>query len=187
MKTIYLIGSLRNPEVPNVATQLRTLGFDVFDDWHAAGPEADDCWMRYEQFKGHDLKQALKGYAAKHVFAFDQHHLGRADIGILVLPAGKSGHLELGYLCGQGKRCYVLFDKEPERFDVMYQFATGGTYYSPSELMDALKKDYPNENIRRRQLHRPVKATGQSRRVNKTGPHHNKHVAARRKASRTSR
>jgi len=36
---------------------------------------------------------ALKGYAADHVFEFDKHHLDRCDTAILVLPAGKSGHL----------------------------------------------------------------------------------------------
>lgn len=150
MKVVYLIGSLRNPTVPYVAGQLRLQGFEVFDDWFAAGPEADDYWQKYEVNRGHDLKAALQGHAAKHVFAFDQRHLDRSDIGILVLPAGKSGHLELGYMCGQGKRCYVLFSGEPERFDVMYQFATGGVYYFTEQLMDALEQDYPNEDIRER-------------------------------------
>jgi nucleoside 2-deoxyribosyltransferase len=40
------------------------------------------------------------------------------------MPAGKSAHLELGYMIGRGKPCFVLFDEEPERWDVMYQFAT---------------------------------------------------------------
>lgn len=150
MRVIYLIGSLRNPQIPLIAANLRKADFEVFDDWYAAGPEADDCWMRYEKLKGNNMKIALKGYAAKHVFSFDQYHLNRADIGVLVLPAGKSGHLELGYLCGQGKKCYVLFDKEPERFDVMYQFATGGIHYSFVGLLGALREDYPNENIRQR-------------------------------------
>ena len=123
--TIYLIGSLRNPQIPKIATRLRTEGFDVFDDWYAAGPEADDKWMEYEKARGHDFAQALQGYAAKHVYRFDLHHLNRADMGLLVLPAGKSGHLELGYLIGRGKPGYILLDKEPDRYDVMYCFASG--------------------------------------------------------------
>ena len=39
---LYVIGSLRNPAVPQVAKRLREAGFLVFDDWYAAGPEADD-------------------------------------------------------------------------------------------------------------------------------------------------
>ena len=138
-KVIYLIGSLRNPEIPKIGDYLRGLGFEVFDDWFAAGPEADDWWQKYEKGRGHSYPEALKGYAARHVFEFDLHHLGRADLGVLVLPAGKSGHLELGYLIGQGKPGYVLFDKEPERFDVMYQFAKG-VYYDLRELGSALSE-----------------------------------------------
>ncbi len=40
---VYVIGSLRNPKIANVAETLRQrLGVEVFDDWLAAGPEADD-------------------------------------------------------------------------------------------------------------------------------------------------
>ena len=124
-KYIYLIGSLRNPKVPELAATLRAHGHEVFDDWYAAGPEADDYWMRYEQARGHNLAQALAGNAGQHVYQYDKKHLDRAGVGVLLLPAGKSGHLELGYLIGQGKPGYILLDGEPERFDVMYNFASG--------------------------------------------------------------
>ena len=121
---VYLIGSLRNPEVTKIANSIRELGLDVFDDWMAAGPEADDYWQKYETGRGHSYRQALAGRAATHVFGFDKHYLDLATAGVLVLPAGKSGHLELGYLIGQGKPGYILLEKPPERFDVMYKFAT---------------------------------------------------------------
>lgn len=140
MKCIYLIGSLRNPEIPELGNSLRLCGFDVFDDWFAGGKIADDEWQAYENARGHSYKEALGGYAARHVFEFDKHHLDRADIGVLVLPAGKSGHLELGYMAGQGKPTFVLFDKIPERYDVMYQFATAVTF-DVYELQKALS-DY---------------------------------------------
>jgi hypothetical protein len=138
MKTIYLIGSLRNPEIPNVGNSLRKLGFDVFDDWHAGGPNADDEWLRYSRERGQSYKEALSSWAAKHVFEFDKEHLDRSDIGVLVQPAGKSGHLELGYLAGSKKPTFVLFNGEPERWDVMYQFATG-LCFSLEELEQELK------------------------------------------------
>ena len=123
MPKIYLIGSLRNPAVPEIGNDLRTAGFDVFDDWYAAGPEADDCWREYETLRGHSFEQALEGYSAKHVYNFDLTHLHEADAGILLTPAGKSGHLELGFLAGRGKKTMVYFtDPNPDRWDVMYQF-----------------------------------------------------------------
>ena len=124
MNKIYLIGSLREPKVPEVAQALRKAGHEVFDDWYSAGPRADDHWQAYETSRGHNYKEALDGYAAIDVFEFDHHHLDRNEIAILVLPAGKSGHLELGYFIGTGKPGYILFDDDVEkcRWDVMYQF-----------------------------------------------------------------
>ncbi len=138
---VYLIGSLRNPEIPKVAKYLRTLnnGIEVFDDWHAAGELADTAWQEYETARGHRYKEAIKGHAAKHVFEFDYHHLCRADVGILVMPAGRSGHLELGWLIGRGKPGYVLFDTEPERFDQMYQFCTN-VFFNVEELGEELSR-----------------------------------------------
>ena len=135
---VYVIGSLRNPEVTKIANILREDGHDVFDDWMAAGPEADDYWMKYEKERGHDLATALQGFAAQHVFHFDKHHLDAADAVVLVMPAGKSGHLELGYSIGKGKRGYILLDKEPERFDVMYAFAAG-IYTKLDQLREVLR------------------------------------------------
>ncbi len=124
-KCIYLIGSLRNENIPDIGNKLReSLNCEVFDDWYAAGRIADDCWQEYENKRGRSYKEAIKGYAAKHVFAFDKHHLDRSDIAVLVMPAGRSGHIELGYHLGRGKPGYILFEKEPERYDQMYQFCT---------------------------------------------------------------
>jgi nucleoside 2-deoxyribosyltransferase len=137
MSSIYLIGSLRNPQVPIVAKALCEAGHEVFDDWYEAGPEADDYWQKYEEDRGHSYQEALFGYAAQHVFQYDRTHLYRCKVGVLLLPAGKSGHLELGYMIGQGKPCYILLDKPPERWDVMYNFAAG-VFYSLDILIKVL-------------------------------------------------
>lgn len=136
---IYVIGSLRSPRVPEVAAKLREAGFDVFDDWYAAGPEADDYWQAYEKARGHNFAEALRGYAATNVFEFDKRNLERADAVVLVLPAGKSGHLELGWCLGRGKPGYIVYGEEPERFDVMYKFATG-VFAKDEELIEELKR-----------------------------------------------
>ena len=120
---IYLIGSLRNPEVPKVGNYLRSLGHEVVDDWYSTGPEADDKWREYEIQRKRSYKQALKGIYAKHVFAFDFYHFNRADVGVMILPTGRSGHLELGYIVGSGKPGYIVLGGEYDRWDVMYQFA----------------------------------------------------------------
>jgi nucleoside 2-deoxyribosyltransferase len=138
-KVIYLIGSLKNRKIIDIANNLRKAGFEVFDDWIAPGPEADDFWREYEKRRGSNYKEALNHWAGKHVFEFDKGHIERSDIGILVMPAGKSGHLELGYMIGQGKKCFVLFDEEPERWDVMYQFAED-VFFDFKDLIKELVK-----------------------------------------------
>lgn len=148
MSKIYVIGSLRNPAIPQVAEMLRGLGHEVFDDWYAAGPEADDYWQKYERAKGSSFAEALAGFAAQHVFAFDKKHLDACDIAVMVMPAGKSAHLELGYCKGLGKQTVIFMDKEPERFDVMYNFADK-VCTSDEELIGFLGKeiDTPLESL----------------------------------------
>lgn len=138
---IYLIGSLRNSEIPQIAIQLREAGFDVFDDWWSASPDADDWWQAHETLKGSSYREALYGPHATCVFEFDRKYLYQADIGVLVMPAGKSGHIEYGHLTGRGIPCYVLFDQEPQRFDVMYRFGAD-VAFSIDELKDILQRNH---------------------------------------------
>lgn len=123
---VYVVGSLRNPRVPQVANELRRHGLDVFDDWFAAGEFADDAWKAYEQGRGRTFVEALKGLAAEHVFNFDLEHLDDADVVVVVAPAGKSAHTEMGYAIGSNKPVFVLMEEEPakDRWDVMLRFAT---------------------------------------------------------------
>jgi nucleoside 2-deoxyribosyltransferase len=144
MKSIYIIGSLRNPDIMALGNQLREIGLDVFDDWHAAAPDCDDHWKAYCQIRGQSYGQALKDHMAQHIFEFDKFHLDRTDGAVLLTPAGKSGHLELGYTVGRGKPGFILFDKEPEdRWDIMYQFATE-IFFDRKKFLDTIAEKYAN-------------------------------------------
>lgn len=136
---VYVIGSLRNPKIPEIARTLEAAtDFDVFASWFAAGPEADDHWKAYEQAMGHDYVAALRQPAAVHVYGFDRKFLERASAVVLVLPAGKSGHMELGWSIGRGVPGFILLDGEDVRWDVMYQFANGVSS-SVGEVADWVK------------------------------------------------
>ena len=139
MKSIYIIGALRNKAVPEFANELQQLGFEAFADWFSPGPDADDFWRDYSKARGLTYKQALESYGARHIFDFDKYHLDRCDLAVMLMPAGKSGHLELGYTISRGKPGYILFDGEPERYDVMVQFATG-IFFNKQELFDKLRE-----------------------------------------------
>lgn len=152
MQSLYMIGSLRNRAgVTQVAKEIREVhNIEAFDDWLAPGPEADDHWKEYEMGKGHKYKDGLNGWAAKHVFEFDKRHLDRCDGGVLILPAGKSCHLEAGYIA-RTKPLFILLD-DPERWDVMYLFAKY-ICFNHAELLDAIgdeinwQEELKNESV----------------------------------------
>lgn len=137
MTTVYVIGSLRDPRVPEVARDLRLAGYDAFDAWYSAGPEADDRWRDHERWmKGSSYPEALVGYAACNVFAFDRYHLNRAHMAVLVLPAGRSCHLEAG-VTSRDKPVFALCPDEIERWDVMTKYLDG-VCANTAELLAAL-------------------------------------------------
>jgi nucleoside 2-deoxyribosyltransferase len=138
---LYLVGSLRDPNVPAVGNALREMGFDVFDDWFAAGPRADDEWQAYETKRGRTYVEALQGHAAQHVFDYDLEHLQDADAVVLIYPAGKSAFLELGYAIGAKKKGYIYLTSEPERWDVMAKFASG-VHTTIEGLVEQVRKDF---------------------------------------------
>lgn len=121
-----------------IGQELRSHGFDVFDDWYSAGHEADDALRDYERFRGKPYNEVLKSWAVQHVFQFDKYHLDRADAAVMLMPAGKSGHIELGYMIGTGRPGYILFEEEPERVECMQAFATG-VYFSVPTLIQAME------------------------------------------------
>ena len=137
IKLMYLIGSLRNEKVREIGKTIRDkTGIDVFDDWHGAGPHADDEWKEYELARGRSYREALMGYAARQIFSFDKTHLDRCDAALLCMPAGKSGHLELGYALGSGKPGFILFEEgADDRWDVMVQFATK-VFFTKDEMIE---------------------------------------------------
>lgn len=138
MLKVYLIGALKNRAIMDLANRLRAEGLEVFDEWITPGPEADSFLHEWAKKQGLNYKQTLNSYAARHVFEFDKHHIDRCDVGVLVMPAGKSAHTEMGYMIGCGKKVYMLFDAEPDRVDVMQLFATD-IFFNVEDLVAALK------------------------------------------------
>jgi hypothetical protein len=127
---------------------LREAGYEVFDDWYGVGPSADDYWQAYEQCRGRTYREALDGEAAKNTFEFDYRHLKICDGVVMVAPAGKSAHLELGWTVGQGRPGWVLMEAEPERWDVMLQFvfdSGGDICTSEVDLLESLERYFNPE------------------------------------------
>jgi len=89
------------------------LGHYVFDARHTFG-----SWV-----EGATARQMMQTKEARRAFAADRDGLNWADTCILILPAGRSSHLEAGYAVGQGKDLFILDVPVPGEWDVMYGFA----------------------------------------------------------------
>ena len=137
---IYLIGSLRSTAIPHIRRALETsLHEEVFASWYAASENADERWREYEIGRGLTYPDALQDYAAQHIVQFDRLHLDRCRAAVLVYPAGRSGHIEFGYVLGQGKPAYVLLNGEEPRWDVMVALGNGA-YETVEDLCQALTR-----------------------------------------------
>lgn len=140
MSYVYLIGSLSNPRIPALANQLEADGVPCFDAWFSPGPDTDSQWRAHELCRGRSYIEALAGPHAQNVFHFDKRWIDGASAVVLVAPAGRSAHLELGYVIGQGKPGFILLDEpNPPRWDVMAAFATR-VFDDPLALTAALKE-----------------------------------------------
>lgn len=139
-KSIYLIGSLSDSRIPHFANELRNLGFIVYDQWWAPGPLADSYWRHYIKIRGLNYRQALQDWSGKHIFEFDKGLIDNSDIVVVLAKQklGVSASLELGYARGKEKIGYVLFDSEPNRYDVMLGFASD-VFFNKQDLFAALQ------------------------------------------------
>lgn len=150
---IYIIGSFKNGKIEPLAEKLRALRHIVFDDWRGTHPESDQVLWKYEKNRGHNYKQALRNLAARNNFEFDMRHLAEADVAILVMDAGRSAHLEAGYMRGRGKPVFVLMDTMlPERFDLMHNMLTD-FFESEDELITALAQLHLSSPLNESQCH----------------------------------
>ena len=154
IRSLYICGSLRNPKIVKFASKISSLGIEAFADWYQPGPNADDYWRKYSRARGWTYRQALDSYGADQIFDFDKFHLERCDGTVMLAPAGKSAHTELGYTVGMRKPAYIVFEKEPKRWEVMVKFATQ-IFFSQEEFIQFLKEN-PSGYSRRNDSHDQV-------------------------------
>lgn len=129
MSRVYVASSWRNDQQPDVVTALREAGHEVYDfknpprstgfAWRevdlAVGGAAGNDPVNAGQFLA-----ALEHPRAVEGFWSDFDAMQWADTLVLVLPCGRSAHLELGWAVGAGKRTAVLLD-DPCTPELMYK------------------------------------------------------------------
>lgn len=122
---IYVASSWRNTYQEDVVRGLSELEHDVYD---FKNPEPGDHGFHWSEidpaWQGWSVEQYINGL--KHPLAAggygkDFRAMRWADACVLVLPSGRSSHLEAGYFVGAGKPLLILASKiEPE---LMYKMA----------------------------------------------------------------
>lgn len=141
-KRIYVASSWRNPHQPDVVSALREVGFQVYDFRHPrpdnegfAWSEIDADWQAWDAER---FRTALAHPVAERGYSFDFEGMQWADTCVLVLPSGRSAHIEAGWMAGTGRRLYILTlgENEPE---LMYKLAAGICLTIP-ELLASLRE-----------------------------------------------
>ncbi len=149
-KHIYVASSWRNLYQPGIVAALRSLGLKVYD-FRNPGPgekgfswrEIDHDWPRWTPAQWRD---ALKHPVARAGFANDKGGMDRSDCCVLVLPSGRSAHMEAAYMAAQGKPVYTLA-LEPVEPDLMNLLLGPPDHIlvSMDELFDAFEVPHHEE------------------------------------------
>lgn len=155
---LYVASSWRNEYQPSIVDDLRVLGHEVYDFRHPPGGDHlgfswSDVDPEWRKWNINDYLAALKHPIAVAGFESDFAAMQWADAGVLVLPCGRSAHLEAGYFVGAGKPLWILLD--PFEFgrakatgnmvsvtELMYRMATG-IFATIDELLAALYPGSP--------------------------------------------
>ena len=143
---IYLASSWKNKEaVLELAKWLRADGHEV-DAFCDGKTRISFNWselshiIHKEGWNINDLdaKSMMKHWRVQTAFQEDKTYLDWSDAVIMLMPCGRSAHLEAGYAAGSGKKLYIIGGFKRGEFETMYGFADGIYYYS--ELLELLKK-----------------------------------------------
>lgn len=159
---IYVASSWRNEERQQACVRrLRDEGHEVYD---FRNPKPGDYGFGWKQVTpdGEDLRNpstyrtALTHSRAIEGFCSDMDALRAADACVLVLPCGRSAHLELGWAVGAVKRTMVWLDDPVSEPELMYRMcdprhifyqewqgtALGRLCITLDDVVRRLQKDY---------------------------------------------
>lgn len=117
---IYVASSWRNKYQPDVVRVMRNAGHEVYDFRNPRPGNHGFAWSQidenYEQWTVREYREALGDPVAVQGFQSDASAMMWADAGILVLPSGRSSHLEIGFMAGENKKTFIYMPEpcEPE-------------------------------------------------------------------------
>lgn len=131
---IYVASSWRNTMQQATVVMLRAAGFEVYDfrnppkaagfTWEQVGlvhsKALEDTGYTEDLAITAHYVAALEHPRAVEGFHSDRDAMAAADIVVLVLPCGRSAHLELGWAVGAGKRTCIYSPHDMMTPELMY-------------------------------------------------------------------
>jgi hypothetical protein len=143
---VYVASSWKNQLQEEMCYRLRTEGrHQVYDfkhpnscpgfHWSSIGPG-------HESWTAEQLSAGLEAPRARETYHSNFEALSSCDVCVLVLPCGRSSHLEAGYAVGCNRPLYIL-QLEPQPAELMYRMARKvvSSIEELIELLEELRED----------------------------------------------
>ena len=154
MSRIYIASSWKNKFQQQLVEELRKRGHKVYDFKHPNGRNDVPVWESVsvtQNLRSAYVEKCLKGKDFKRMLLdrqsikrFEEHFAAMqdADTCILLLPAGRSSHIEAGHMNGMGKRVFVMDTSKEVTPELMY-LALDDYFFDFEELYQAVDKPIP--------------------------------------------
>jgi hypothetical protein len=131
MQRIYVASSWRNDYQPIVVETLRAIGHEVYDFKNPPNERAGFSWREvdpnWENWTTAEYANGLTRAPARAGFESDLSGMQWATGCVLVLPSGRSAHLEAGWFMGRGLPVEV-YVPSPERIEPELMYLLAGEY-----------------------------------------------------------
>lgn len=150
---VYVASSWANPLQVAVCAALKSAGIDHYDfknpphgeggfHWSHVMPSYDpgrrEAGTSEQLADMYEYLDALQTDVAEAGFHSDYDAMEKADTFVLVLPCGRSAHLELGWAWGANKRTAILLDGAMNDNKVTPELMYKGIDYLSDSLFDLL-------------------------------------------------
>lgn len=141
---IYVASSWRNIYQPDAVAALRDAGHEVYDFRNPRPGEHGFAWSEidpaWKDWTVPQYREALRHPIAGRGFASDYEAMMWADACVLVLPCGRSAHLEAGWFVGAGSPLHILAPEERTEPELMYKMANT-VCVSTAELIEQIYRE----------------------------------------------
>lgn len=145
-KQIYLASSWRNPYQMDVLNTLRLyLDVEIYDFKHPADDVSGFSWKEidngYEHWTTDEYIAILNHPISERGFNYDYDAMKNSDGCVLLLPCGRSAHIEAGYFVGANKPLWIFIPDDRTEPELMYKMANG-IYHSMIDIMNDIRKEF---------------------------------------------